>query len=114
MENYTALKNKYPDFLCLDELSRVCKIAKRSACYLVEHGIIPAIDTGKKTWRYKIAIDDVIAYLEHRDKYGSIGWLPIRSNISTSLKSNLGLYSFLLKASMYCRSFSSNTRSSVK
>jgi excisionase family DNA binding protein len=72
MQNYTALKDKYPDFLCLDELSRVCKIAKRSARYLVEHEIIPAIDTGKQTWRYQIAIDDVISYLMRRDQFGSM------------------------------------------
>ena len=72
MNDYTALKDKYVDFLCLDDLSRVCRIAKRSARYLVEHGIIPAIDTGKKTWRYQIQVDDVIAYLEHRKKFGSM------------------------------------------
>ena len=72
MENYKALKNKYPDFLYLDDLSKICKIAKRSARYLVEHGIIPSIDTGKKTWRYQIRIDDVIAYLKSREKIGSM------------------------------------------
>jgi excisionase family DNA binding protein len=72
MDKYATLKNQYPDFLSLDELSRVCRIAKRTARYLVEHGIIPAIDTGKQTWRYKIAIDDVIAYLNHRDQLGSM------------------------------------------
>jgi len=72
METHTALKNKYPDFLSLDELSRVCKIAKRSARYLVEHGIIPAIDTGKRTWRYQININDVIIYLDYRDRFGSM------------------------------------------
>ena len=71
MEKYAALKDRYPDLLSLDELSRVCKIAKRSARYLVEHGIIPAIDTGKKTWRYQIRIDDVISYLDRREKFGS-------------------------------------------
>ena len=75
MDKYNALRNKYPDFLYLDEVSKICKIAKRSARYLVEHGIIPAIDTGRKTWRYQIKIDDVIAYLEHREKYGSM--IPI-------------------------------------
>jgi excisionase family DNA binding protein len=72
MKDYTELKSKYPEYISLDELSRVCRIAKRSARYLVEHGIIPAIDTGKKTWRYQIAIDDVIAYLFRRDKVGSM------------------------------------------
>jgi excisionase family DNA binding protein len=93
MNDYTVLKNQYADFLSLDELSRICRIAKRTARYLVEHGIIPAIDTGKQTWRYQIKIDDVIAYLEHRDKYGSMippGALTSRckkrTNISTSTR----------------------------
>ncbi|MCL2775328.1 MAG: helix-turn-helix domain-containing protein [Oscillospiraceae bacterium] len=72
MEKYATLKNQYPDFLSLDELSRVCKISKRSARYLVEHGIIAAIDTGKQTWRYQIKIDDVIKYLILREKLGSM------------------------------------------
>jgi len=72
MQDYAELKNKYPDFLFLDDLSRICRIAKRSARYLVEHGIIPAIDTGRKTWRYQIKIDDVITYLKLRDKVGSM------------------------------------------
>ena len=72
MEKYATLKNQYPDLLSLDQVHRICKIAKKSARYLVEHGIIPAIDTGKKTWRYQIKIDDVITYLDRRDKFGSM------------------------------------------
>ncbi len=37
----------------------------------MENGIVPAIDTGKKTWRYKIALDDVITYLRRREQWGS-------------------------------------------
>ena len=72
MQEHRTLKDRYGDFLSLDDLSKVCKISKKSARYLVEHGIIPAIDTGKKTWRYKIAVDDVITYLEKREKFGSM------------------------------------------
>jgi len=72
MKDYKVLKNQYPAFISLDELSKVCRIAKRSARYLVEHEIIPAIDTGKQTWRYQINIDDVIYYLQRRDKFGSM------------------------------------------
>ncbi|MCL2163180.1 MAG: helix-turn-helix domain-containing protein [Oscillospiraceae bacterium] len=70
--NNKTLRNRYPDFLSLDELRRICKISPKSARYLVEHGIIPAIDTGKQTWRCKISIDDVISYLRHRKKVGSM------------------------------------------
>ena len=72
MEKYATLKNQYADFLSLEEFSRVCKISKKSARYLVEHNIIPAIDTGQQTWRYKIDINDVITYLGRRDEVGSM------------------------------------------
>ena len=73
MENqHTTLRNKYPDFLSLDELRRVLRVSPKSARYLVEHGIIPAIDTGKVTWRYKIDIEDVIAYMRIRAEAGSM------------------------------------------
>ena len=74
---YSSLKEHYPEHISLDQLSRICKIAKRSAKYLVEHGIIPATDTGKITWRYKIALDDVISYLYRREKVGSM--IPCRA-----------------------------------
>ena len=72
MKKYEKLRTQYPEYISLDQLRVICKIAKRSALYLVENGIIPAIDTGRKTWKYKISIDDVIAYLCQRDKRGSM------------------------------------------
>ena len=72
MKKYENLRTKYNEHISLDQLRVICKIAKRSARYLVENGIIPAIDTGRKTWRYQIAIDDVIEYLRRRDREGSL------------------------------------------
>lgn len=72
MKKYEALKQQYPYYISLDQLHRICRIAKRSARYLVENGIIPAIDTGNKTWKWKIAMDDVVDYLYLRDKVGSM------------------------------------------
>lgn len=72
MKSYENLRKQYPEHISLDQLHRICRIAKRSARYLVENGIIPATDTGNKTWRWKIAIDDVIDYLRRRDKFGSM------------------------------------------
>jgi len=69
---YQRLREQYPEFISLDQLSKICQIAKRSAKYLVDHGIIPFQDTGKQTWRYKIALDDVITYLHRREQVGSM------------------------------------------
>ena len=71
MKKYERLKIQYPEYISLEQLYVICKISKRSARYLVENNIMPAIDTGRKTWRYKISIDDVIAYLSQRKKLGS-------------------------------------------
>ena len=46
--------------------------------------IIPSLDTGNKTWRYKISIDDVIAYLRQRDKSGSM--IPVGEASSCTTK----------------------------
>ena len=72
MEKYANFKDEYPALISLDQLCKICRIAKRSGRYLLEHEIIPAIDTGMKTWRYKIAIDDVITYLHRREQIGSM------------------------------------------
>ena len=72
MKNYSHLKRQYPGYISLDQFHKICKIAKRSAKYLVDSGIVPAIDSGKKTHRYQIAIEDVIAYLRRRDREGSM------------------------------------------
>jgi len=69
---YESLREQYPPYISLDQLHRICGIAKRSAKYLIEHEIIPAQDTGRQTWRYKIALDDVIIYLRRREQVGSM------------------------------------------
>lgn len=69
---YAKLKAEYPEYISKIQLYKICGISPRSASYLLENEIIPAIDTGKSTWRYKIRLDDVIAYLRKREKMGSM------------------------------------------
>jgi hypothetical protein len=100
---YYGLKEQYPEYISLDQLSVICKIAKRSAKYLVEQGIIPAEDTGKKTWRYKIALDDVITYLRSREQVGSmipVGRLKSRTGIDNRKFSNRKCFAQLVKPGM--------------
>ena len=100
MKKYEVLKQHYPEHVSLDQLSRICKIAKRSASYLVAQGIIPAIDTGKKTWRYKIALDDVIIYLRKREQVGSMippGVVSSRSGTKTRNPGNRKTFSQVIE-----------------
>lgn len=73
MEKYDYLKQEYPNTISLNQLYQICHISKRSARYLVQHEIIPCTEnSGHRTWRYQIALDDVITYLIRREQFGSM------------------------------------------
>ncbi len=61
--DYSFLTEAYPETISTDQLYRICKISKRKVKWLLENGYIPCQDTGKKTRRFKIKIEDVIDYL---------------------------------------------------
>jgi hypothetical protein len=65
---YEYLREQYPEYVSESQLYKICHIAKRSAKYLLDNGIIPCENNGKKTRKYRIALNDIIAYLEKRDK----------------------------------------------
>lgn len=65
--NHSELRRQYPDVISAEQLSKICHISKRKAKWLLENRVIPCEDTGKKTWRFLIRIDDVIDYLIKRD-----------------------------------------------
>jgi len=46
---YKNLKKQYHDVISLEQLRKICRIAKRTAKYLLDNGIIPCTNTGKKT-----------------------------------------------------------------
>lgn len=62
--DYQALYETYPETISLEQLYRICHISKRKGAWLLQNGYIPCTDTGKKTRRYKIKLDDVVAYLK--------------------------------------------------
>lgn len=70
-EKYMELRKRYAPYVSKEQLWVICRIAKRSAKYLLDNGIIPCEDTGKKTRRYRIALDDIIIYLKKRDDTGN-------------------------------------------
>lgn len=68
MSKYNYLKDQYPNVISKEQLWKICKISKYTAQFYLTSGIIPCKDSGKKTRRYSIRIDDVIDFLEKRDK----------------------------------------------
>ena len=62
------LKSTSPDVITKDQFYRICHISKKTASYLLDSGLVPCTNSGKKTRKYKIRIDDVIAFLDAREK----------------------------------------------
>lgn len=71
------LKSTYPDVITRDQLYRICHISKKTASYLLDSGLVPCTNSGKKTRKYKIRIDDVIVFLNAREKILPLSKLPI-------------------------------------
>ena len=72
LECYKILED-YPNGMTKDQFYRVARINKQHAKYLLDFGLVPCINTGKKTRKYHIATHDVITYLcdreDNPDKY---------------------------------------------
>lgn len=56
----------YPDTLSMGQLRAICHISKKTAAHLLENGLIPSVNTGKMTHKYRIAKADVVTFLERR------------------------------------------------
>ena len=61
------LKSTYPDVITKNQFYRICHISKRTASYLLDSGLVPCTNSGKKTRKYKIHLDDVIVFLYERE-----------------------------------------------
>ena len=51
-----------------EQTRKLLHISKRKCAYLLEHRIIPCEITDRKTHRYLVREDDVLAYAEHADE----------------------------------------------
>lgn len=56
------------EYLSGDQLYRFLHISKRKMKYLLENGYIPVIDTGKKTYRYKVKRCDAEKFRERMER----------------------------------------------
>ena len=67
MDVYEQMLAAYPDPMSRTQLRKAAHIGTRTSQYLLQSGLVPCINTGKKTRCYKIAKKDVIRYLKDRD-----------------------------------------------
>ena len=80
MSSYSFLINRYPEYVTKEQFYKICRISKNTARYFLENGFIPCIDSKKKTRRYKVAMKDIIFFLEDRDENPKKYYLPNHFN----------------------------------
>ena len=76
MSDYSFLTQKYPEYVSKDQFYRIAHIGKATAKYYLDNGLIPCSASKKKTRRYRIALKDIIAFMEDRDKNPETYYLP--------------------------------------
>ena len=116
---YQLIIDHYPPVITKDQLYRICHISKRTACYLLESGLLPSVTNGKKTRKYKIQTTDVVEFLKLRDKAPErfltpkgwyaphkpehLRWIPLSleetHNLETQYKMRMLLYPDVLTSS---------------
>ena len=64
---YRDLLNEYPETVQKEQFRIICHISKRTARYLLQSGLVPCVQSGKKTRNYTIKMKDVVRYLERRE-----------------------------------------------
>lgn len=85
---YQDILEQYPIYMTKDQMYRICHISKKTCLFLLESGLVPCLDSGKKTRRFKIKTTDVIHYLEDRDihpGYSNSGCIPPDLDLPPSL-----------------------------
>ncbi len=73
---YSELLRQFPNYMSKDQMYRACHISKKTCLFLLENGLVPCIDSGKKTRRFKIETSAVIQYLEDRDLHPELYKAP--------------------------------------
>ena len=100
------LKTTYPEVITKDQFYRICHISKKTASYLLDNELVPCTNSGKQTRKYKILLDDVIAFLDARENnpfafkapdnyYGHGAYNPHALNIERLMKNRKMLRTFL-------------------
>lgn len=78
MKYYESIRRKYPEAVSKDQFYQIAHISKATALHLLQNGLVPCKDTGKKTRRYTIRTDDIIFYLIDRELHPEVYRAPDR------------------------------------
>ena len=76
MKQYEEIRRRYPETISKSQFYQIAHISKATALYLLQSGLVPCRDTGKKTRRYTIRTDDVIFYMIDREIHPEVYCAP--------------------------------------
>lgn len=65
--SYNKLLSQYPEYVSKEQLRLIAHISKRTARYYLQNGLIPCINSGRKTRNYIIAMRDIVIFLIDRE-----------------------------------------------
>jgi len=63
------------EYVTQEQVRQMLHVSKRKAKYLLDNGIIPCINTGKKTRQYRVKVSDIEYYMEHPYDF-AVGMFP--------------------------------------
>ena len=66
---YAKLLKEYPAEVSKEQFYKIAHISKKTARYLLQTGLVPCSDSGKKTRRYTIRMKDIIKYMKDREAH---------------------------------------------
>ena len=76
IRNLEAIRREYPETISKEQFYRIAHISKATALHLLQSGLVPCRDSGKKTRRYTIRTDDVIYYMIDRELHPEVYRAP--------------------------------------
>jgi hypothetical protein len=74
--------------ISLEDMYKMLHIGKRKAKYMLDSGVIPCIDTGKRTHRYLIKKDDVLHFMESDAVFKYTNGMFSSENKATDIETN--------------------------
>ena len=63
------IRQTYPEYVTVEQTAKILHLSKRKCSWMLQNGILPCKDSGKRTRQYKIRRDDVITCLENLHTY---------------------------------------------
>ncbi len=85
MNQREKIRTEYSDILSLADITRILKISKRKASWMLQNGYIESKNSGKKTRQYKIKLEALFEYMDKVERNDLSVQIPLGlSNTTTT------------------------------